>query len=251
MSYRHEDGVVQINNQSKEHGNLYESSQPIREKLDFETNEEENDNYSYYGNDNEINDIREIEEELKNNLVHNNSNFRNPTLEEPSPTKIDDHGIYHSNVLYDLPAQPPMLPRLNQMGVSRSNPVMGIASSTTATHINQDPRVLESTNNVTPKHFKYAISDQISMFSSQEKYNRQPNQLMNTSDIVEYNRDPSSHRPLTNNADTLEREMTPFSRDYDERTIRTDHRVPHFHSFNQDLPNTQRPVSNAEIHHIP
>jgi len=227
---RNDEDRVQPSDRSKISGVFSIPTWAGEENNKFENNVKEENEY-YYADDNEINDIREIEEELKQNLMNSNSNFGNPTLEEPSPAKVLDWGIYHSNII-NQNNQAPLLPRINQMSTSNSNPVIRIAASTTSTNYMNEPRVRDSYYNPTPKHFKFAINDQISMFSSQDKKVSQTHRL-NTSDIVEYARDPSTYRPYNNNTDTLNRDTIPLSQDV--ITTRTENQLQNFHSFNPDL----------------
>lgn len=197
-------------------------------------------NPTFDSKENELNDIREIERELKQNLMVSNSNFRNPTLEEPSPGKQEGFGMYHSNMInHEIMSQPPPpMSHHKRINASNSNPIFRIGA-TMPSEAYEGYRVHESSLDPTPKNYNFALNDQISMFSSQDRHKR-AFQKMNTSDIVEYNREmPNFASHERNNADTLERDVSPFSSDYRARTTRTEH-VPHnFHSFNPDIPKTE------------
>ena len=186
-----EDSHIASNNDSKvQNRDIANNIQnfPLQDISINENNQLEIQN-TYFPVENEINDIRELEEELKQNLITSNSNFKNPTFEEPSPGKTNESGVYHSNIIYSNPSLPPSVPHLTNLGISNSIPALPLASSTTATNINPDPKMALNPNK-TPKQLKYAISDQISMFSSQENYKIHHTQRgVNTSDIVEYNLD--------------------------------------------------------------
>jgi hypothetical protein len=189
--------------------------------------------------ENELNDIREIENELKQNLMISNSNFRNPTLEEPSPGKLEGYGMYHSNMINHerISHPPPPMSHHKRIVASNSNPVFRIGA-TMPNEGYEGQKNGDSSLNPTPKNYNFALNDQISMFSSQDKH-RRTFQKMNTSDIVEYNKEISNFaNQERNNADTLERDVSPFSSDYRVRTTRTENVPPNYHSFNPDIPRT-------------
>ena len=241
-----EDIRTPINNISKEQSKDTDNDPqdvPLQD-ISISENNKSLSQQNYYPIDNEINDIRELEEELKQNLITSNSNFKNPTFEEPSPNKnTNSSGIYHSNIINSNPNMPWFIPQLTQLNVSNSNPTIHqLASSTTATNIFPNdqniPKNLPS--NTTPKHLKYAISDQISMFSSQDNNLNQNKQhhtqrAVNTSDIVEYI-DPSTHRQYTNNADTLSRDTSrPIINPNNKSNVPQFNYSENYHSFNPHL----------------
>ena len=124
----------------------------------------------YKEKEDEINDIKEIEEELKNNLINNNSNFRNPTFEEPSPGNSRPYGSYHANIVKDEEIHhPSQFPKLNIIQ-SKSHQNFKINNPTILTneYYRQVPQ-RESAVNSTPQGQNFAVQDQISMFSSQDK----------------------------------------------------------------------------------
>lgn len=256
----HAEAIELTESQTQEHEDNYQPPESEvnhayserKEKLLNQDNSSPKEGFPEYDNEpnivennffkeNGINDIRELEEELKQNLIKSNSNFENPTLEEPSPAKLTDYGLYHSNMIDHMPTQPSTRNKTNNMAMSKSNPVFGMGASTTSTHIMYDrnlPR--EPVHNPTPKCYNFAINDQISMFSSQDKTAGRRNPHMNTSDLVEYSRDPSTQRRnASNNADTLERDPAQPNGARGMHTNRTDTNLHNFHSFNPDLANKE------------
>jgi hypothetical protein len=188
-----------------------------------ETNEESNDqDYSpEYGD--EVNDIKELERELKENLMNSNSNFRNPTLEEPSPPNSETYGTYHWNLIkHEVVSQPPLLDRIERLSTSNSHPMLKFAASTSSTTgMTPNMGYRGSTHYPTPTNYNYALNDQISMFSSQDK------RAVNTSDIVEYSKEIPFQRPPVSYADTFERDPG-FNR---AQTTRKNQAVHNFESF--------------------
>ena len=104
-----EDIRTPINNISKEQSKDTDNDPqdvPLQD-ISISENNKSLSQQNYYPIDNEINDIRELEEELKQNLITSNSNFKNPTFEEPSPNKnTNSSGIYHSNIINSNPNMP-------------------------------------------------------------------------------------------------------------------------------------------------
>jgi len=145
-------------------------------------------------------------------LMSSNSNFRNPTFEEPSPAKNEDYGMYHNNIVdQSVENQPPLLPRAGKIAGSSSNPVFKVAGVPQSTYqANTTNMSYDSGHAPAMRNYQFAMNDKISMFSSQDPQQR--TLQMNSSDIVEYNRDGSVRRACNvNNADTLERDVSPYS----------------------------------------
>lgn len=134
--------------------------------------------------------------------------------------------------------QSPMIPKMDKIHTSNSHPMFKLATSAASTNFGFENKGLRASgHNPTPKNYNFALNDQISMFSSQDKRNTMT-QKMNTSDIVEYNRDfPSQRPPYGSYADTLERDVSQFGNEQHMYTTRTDP-MAHYHSFNPDGPKT-------------
>lgn len=153
---------------------------------------------------------------------------------------------------HDVTRQPPLLPRLGSMPNSHSHPMFRVMSSNNSTNmLYENYNFRESGRNPTPNNYNFAVNDQISMFSSQDR-RQTMTQKMNTSDIVEYNRDGSTQRPpRSNNADTLERDVSPFNFDHRPHTTRTETNLQNYHSFNPDLPKSEDNDTVAETGNDP
>lgn len=238
-SDRNQEASPLLNKRVEENGEFRLINQNDLIFRERETNVESN--YKSYTEEygHEINDIREIENELKQNLMNSNSNFRNPTLEEPSPGNSETYGPYHSNMIkHEVIGPPPLLDRIERMTTSNSNPMFRAAeskSSTNGLYRNTDFR--GSGHYPTPTNYNYAVNDQISMFSSQDKRG------VNTSDIVEYNKEVQPKVPPQNYADTFERDPG-FQRAH---TTRTNPVVHHYETFQPiKQPKTEQNDENTE-----
>ena len=136
---------------------------------------------------NEINDIKEIEEELKQNLVNSNSKFMNPTFEEPSPSKLNGIGAYHSNIIGFTSGQPQDFQIPNKAQCD-NNQALQLKSSSNSANIPRDYFIRKDVGSSSiSNNWKFMLNDQISMFSSQDP--KIDANKINTSDIVEYSQD--------------------------------------------------------------
>ncbi|CAI2358904.1 unnamed protein product [Moneuplotes crassus] len=262
-------GPVELSEESQRESDNFEmndiqQNQPIDACEEFRVinqenlkhKEESSNNYDSLNEakDDEINDIREIEEELKrNNMAASNSNFFNSNLEEPSPGNEEIYGCYHNNMINPgTNNQPPPLPRMGIMQ-SRSHQNFKISDPTKFINDSNMPVPLrDSMASSTPKDYNFALHDQISMFSSQDRGNtyQAPNQ-MNISDIVEYNRDPVSYPRQPYFVDTLERDNSQCMSGHKAPTVYTEPPAPNYHSFNPEASKTEAGETNAETNNDP
>lgn len=245
--------VDNLNNEMGQNLDTNEEYRVINQKdLQVKPHPDSDTYYSakYEEKEDEINDIREIEDELKRNLINSNSNFRNPTFEEPSPGHAGSYGDYHNNIVRDeVMSQPAPLPKINMMQ-SKSHQNFKIGDPTISTNeFHRQAPLRESTLSTAPKAHNIPIQDQISMFSSQDKRNPSKGvNGMNTSDIVEYNIDPSAY-PQAPYADTLERDTSPLVNRQKEYIANTDQIVHNYHSFNPEMSKTEAGETNDETNH--
>ena len=224
---------------------------PSKENLEsseFHTN-------NFETKENEVNDIREIEEELKRNLIQSNSNFVNPTLEEPSPGTNHQYGGYPDNMMRnEIMSQPPPFPPLNLMQSSKSHQQFKIDQETVSNNDFYNKFPLRDSNiSSTPKGYNYAVNDKISMFSTQDRNKPQIGMnKLNTSDIVEYNYDPPAYQNQPgNHGDTLERDFSPYMSGHKAYTVNADPIPNNYHSFNPETAKTEAGETNAETHNDP
>lgn len=189
--------------------------------------------------DNELNDIKELEQELKRNLVSSNSKFMDPTFEEPSPAKPADLDAYHSNVIgfasnQQQRAQAPDKTHASDRAQAVNN-ALQVRSSSNSVSIPRDYFIRkDAAANSIPNDCKFMLNDQISMFSSQDA---KAAHKVNTSDIVEYSQDQSAFKQHAHNYDTLDRHIEPAASDAQREQVKREYQLQNFHSFNPDIPN--------------
>ena len=157
---------------------------------------------------NEINDIKELEEELKQKLVNSNSKFMNPTFEEPSPSKLNEIGAYHSNIIGFTSSQPQGF-QMPSKAQCDNNQALQLKSSSNSANIPRDYFIRKDVGSSSiPNNWKFMLNDQISMFSNQDP--KIDANKINNSDIAEYSQDHLAFKQQNIiHYNTLERHIEP------------------------------------------
>lgn len=177
---------------------------------------------------------KDIKEELKFNSVKTNQS-RDLVLEEPSPEKaINYQSSYHTNILkkesFD---SSPLLTRIKNMKSVNTNVLSKAGASSESTKELSNLRSAGGWQKApTPKNYNFAVNDQISMFSSQDK---RVAKNLNTSDIVEYYKENKMQRTPneTIGGDTLQRDMSVY--DKHGFSARSQAPLANYHSFNPQI----------------
>ena len=199
--------------------------------------------------ENELNDIKELEQELKRNLASSNSNFMNPTFEEPSPSKPVDLGAYHSNVV-SFSSNQQQLVQMHDRTQALNNNGVQLRTSSNSANMARDYFIRKDTAvSSIPNNCKFMLNDQISMFSSQDA-KAEAVHKMNTSDIVEYSQDHSAFKQQNmRNYDTLERHVEHVASETQRDQAKREYQLQNFHSFNPDIPNDEETNVDTSFKH--